>query len=251
MANWYMEKNGISCRIEGPVAYYTVNRPESKNGMNWEAKAAQAEAYEHIAADPEVRVMVVTAVGEYFITGGRVDASVPGEKELYAKNVHLAEEARRRITVPIIAAINGHCLKGGIGLAAQADIAFAKETATFSFPEILMGSAPMMVMARCIGHIPKKMALEAYYSGQSYTAQRMYEIGFLNDVTDEEHFEETLNKYIHMIIDQPRELVQIIHNNYKAMEQMSSVEDRIAFAEKQLAGKVLPQMTTSQTDYKI
>ena len=148
MADWKMEKEGVTCEIKGPVAIFSVNRPWTKNGMDWKAKGAQAEAYERIASDPDVRVMVITAEGDYFITGGRVDASKPEEQQLYSEYINRVEMARRNIKVPIIAAVNGHCFKGGMGLVAQADLAVAKDTATFCFPEIRMGGVPMVVMAR-------------------------------------------------------------------------------------------------------
>lgn len=251
MADWKMEKEGVYCEIDGPVALFKVNRPQTKNGMDWKAKGAQAEAYERIAADPDVRVMVITAEGEYFITGGRVDASKPEEQRLYSEYIARVENARKTIKVPMIAAVNGHCFKGGMGLVAQADLAVAKDTATFSFPEVRMGGVPMVVMARCMGYLPKKLALEAYYSNREYPAKRMYEVGFLNAVTDEEHFWPTVEEYIHMVIDYPRSLIQMTHDAYYAMEGITDLNERVAFSQKWLAEKVLPQMAKEKTSYNV
>lgn len=251
MADWKMEKEGVLCEIKGPVALFKVNRPHTKNGMDWRAKGVQAEAYERIAADQDVRVMVITAEGDYFITGGRVDASRPEEQQLYSEYIGRVEAARKTIKVPMIAAVNGHCFKGGMGLVAQADLAIAKDTATFSFPEIRMGGVPMVVMARCMGYLPKKLALEAYYSNREYSAERMYEVGFINAVADEEHFDSVVEEYIHMIIDYPRSLIQMTHDAYYAMEGITDLNQRVAFSQKWLAEKVLPQMAQEKTTYNV
>ena len=251
MADWSIDREGISCSIRGPVAILKVNRPETKNGLDWKAKFVQAEAYEHIAADPDVRVLVFAAEGDYFWTGGRVDASDPENKRLYAEAIARVEEARRKIMVPMISAVSGNCVKGGIGIVAQSDLAVAKDTATFSFPEIKMGGAPMVVMAKCMRYLPKKLALEAYYSGAEYSARRMYEIGFLNAVTDEEHFWPTVEKYIHMIVDGQANVVQDIHVGYMKMEQIYDDMERIDFSQKMLKNKVLTQMNKENSKYNI
>ena len=161
------------------------------------------------------------------------------------------ESARKRIKVPIIAAVNGHCFKGGMGLVAQADLAVAMDTATFSFPEVRMGGVPMVVMARCMGYLPKKLALEAYYSNREYPAWRMYEVGFLNAVVDKAHFRSTVEEYIHMVTGYPRTLIQLTHEAYYAMEGISDLNERVAFSQKMLAEKVLPQMAKEKTVYNV
>ena len=159
MSKWNIDREGISCTIDGPIAILKVNRPETKNGLDWKAKMVQAEAYNHIADAPEVKVLVFAAEGDYFWTGGRVDASDPENKRLYSESIAKVEEGRRRLNIPMIAAVSGNCFKGGIGIVAQSDLAIAKDTATFSFPEVKMGGAPMVVMAKCMRYLPKKFAL--------------------------------------------------------------------------------------------
>lgn len=251
MSNWSIDREGISCTINGPVAILKVNRPETKNGLDWKAKMVQAEAYNHIAEDPDVKVLVFAADGDYFWTGGRVDAGDPENKRLYSESIAKVEEGRRKLKIPMIAAVSGHCIKGGIGIVAQSDLAIAKDSATFSFPEVKMGGAPMVVMAKCMRYLPKKFALEAYYSGAEYSAQRMYEIGFLNAVTDEEHFWPTVEQYINMIVEGQANVIQDIHIGYMEMEQIYDDLERIDFSQSMLKNKVLTHMNKENSKYNI
>lgn len=114
-----------------------------------------------------------------------------------------------------------------------------------------MGGAPMVVMAKCMRYLPKKFALEAYYSGAEYSAQRMYELGFINAVADEEHFWPTVEKYIHMIVDGQANVIQDIHVGYAAMEQIYDDLERIDFSQQMLKNKVLTQMNKENSKYNI
>lgn len=251
MANWKIDREGISCTVEGPVAVLKVNKPETKNGLDWKAKLVQAECYERVEADPDVRVLVFTSEGENFWTGGRVDAGDPENKRMYSVSIGKVEEGRRKLKIPMIAAVRGNCFKGGMGIVAQSDLAVAVDTAKFSFPEVRMGGAPMVVMARCMRYLPKKFALEAYYSGAEYSAQRMYELGFINEVATKENFWPTVEKYIHMIVDAPRNVIQDIHDGYTAMEGIEDDIERIEFSQNMLKNKVLTQMNRSNSKYNI
>ena len=249
MASYEITKEGITLKVEGAVATLINDRPEFKNGLDWKAKEFQAECYRKIAAEPDLRVLVFKGTGEYFWTGGRVDASRPGEKELYAKAIEHVEEARQLMDLPIIAAVNGKCFKGGIGIVAQADMAVAKKSATFSFPEVRMGGVPMVVMARCMRYLPKKLALEAYYSSEEFPAQRFYECGLLNAVCEDEEFDEVIDRYVHKIIDYPESLINMTRKAYYAMEAIADDAERVAFSQKMLAEEVLVQMTKEKTVY--
>ena len=250
MADWYMEKDGVSCKVEGPVAIFKIDIPETKNGATWRAKAAQTECYEYVANDPDVRVIVITGGGDYFLTGGRVDAKDPEDRRLYAEYIARLEEARNRVNLPVIAAVNGDCLKGGMGSLLDADLAIAKRTAKFAFPEMRMGGVPMKVMARCMA-LPKKLALEAYYSSMEIDAETMLRFGFLNAVTDEEDFWPTVETYIPMLIDQPRKLIQMTHVAYFAMEKILDPQERLNFSQNMLEKDVLPQMAHEKQEYNV
>ena len=250
MGKWSYENNGIFVTAEGEVVTIMIDKPETKNGTDWKAMVAMNEAYEKIAEDEELRVVVLKGNGEYFFTGGRVNPNDPEDSRMYAKTLSQTGN-RKKCNLPVIAAVNGHCLKAGMGMLIGADMAVARDDVQFAFPELRMGGVPMLVMAGCMDYIPKKIALEAYYSSEPFDAQTAYRFGLVNAVTDAEHFDEVLDKYIHKIIDYPRALIQMTHDAYYAMEAMDTKAERMEYAKKTLAEKVLPQMAKEKQSYNV
>ncbi len=248
--DWKLEKDGVVAVIDGPVATVRVDRPELKNGMDWRAFAAMAEAMDHIADDPDARVLVLTGTGEYFYTGGRVDASDREDREKYGMYQRKYYEAKRRVKLPMIAAVNGHCLKGGMSWLMDADMAIAKKWVTFGFPEMRMGGVPMLVMADSMA-LPKKLALQAYYSSENFDTETACRFGLLNAVTQDEDFWPTVDKFVHMVIDRPASLIQMTHDAYYAMARIFDPLERNAFAHKMLEEKVLPQMGREKQEYNV
>lgn len=248
--DFYSEANGLIVKVEGPVMWMISDRPHLKNGGDWRSTEESAKAWERAANDPDIRVIVLTGKGEYFNTGGRVNADDPEERRKYAEAIAKSLEIKKKVNLPIIAAVNGHCLKGGMGILDEADLAVAVDTAMFGYPEVRMGGVPMVVMAQNMG-LPKKLLLQACYSSQYFDAQTALRIGLVNEVVDKEHFEETVNKYIHMIIDNPRMLIQMTHEAYFEMAKLATTEERVAFAQKMLAERVLPQMANEKQEYNV
>ncbi len=248
--DYYSNEGGLIIEVKGPVMILTNDRPELKNGGNWQSMQQTAKAYEIAANDPDIRVIVITGKGEYWNTGGRVKADDPEDRRKYAEAIAMNTAIKKKVKLPIIAAVNGHCLKGGMGALMEADLAVAHKDAMFGLPEVRMGGAPMVVIAQ-IMDIPKKLLLEACYSSEYFDAQTAYRLGLVNAVCDDDDFWPTVEKYIHMIIDNPRALIQMTHDAYFAMAELPTTSERIAFAQKMLEEQVLPQMSNEKQEYNV
>lgn len=250
MANWKFEKEGIFVVAKDSVVTIKIDKPETKNGTDWKAMKVLNDIYEKISQDSDLRVIVLTGNGEYFYTGGRVNPNDPEDSKMYAEII-ANSNSRKKVNLPVIAAVNGDCLKAGMGWLTSADMAVARNDVKFAFPEVRMGGVPMMVMAGCMDYIPKKIALAAYYSSEPFDAETALRFGLVNEIVDAEHFDETVEKYIHMIIDYPRDLIQMTHDAYYEMEAMSSKEERVQWAKRELAERVLPQMSKEKQSYNV
>ncbi len=250
MANWKLEENGVVASIDGYVATIRIDNPALKNGCDWASFRTLANVYDHIGQDTEARVIVVTGTGEYFYTGGRVDATNPEDCTYYGEYQGRYYKARQRVMLPVIAAVNGHCLKGGMGWLMDADMAVAKSHVTFGYPEVCMGGVPMLVMADSMA-LPKKIALQAYYSSQPFDTQRAYALGLINAITQEDDFDDVVNQFIHMVIDYPPALIQMTRRAYYSMAAISDPVERTAFAQKMLQEEVLPLMAQEKQQYNI
>lgn len=151
----------------------TLRRVDDQNRINREALDAIGAALDRADADRAIRAVVLTGEGEYFCSGGRI-AGYPGgdvQAQLgFARAFTALQERLGRSSKPIIGAITGHCVAGGMSLLEACDLAVAAETAEFGYPEINAGLFPMLAMAVARRGLPAKVAFELFYSGRRMTA---------------------------------------------------------------------------------
>lgn len=92
-----------------------VDNPETENGLDWDGIEQLARSYEELQDNPDVRVGIITGNEQYFYTGGRVDPNAPGEKNKYTDALTHFLKTSGAVTKPMIAAVNGDCMKAGMG----------------------------------------------------------------------------------------------------------------------------------------
>jgi len=133
--------------VRGYVATVTLNRPEAMNSIDPEMRAALREAWQRIREDDEISVAIVTGAGEKaFSTGADLKKTMPPKESFAeltfgrAQNDHLI--AGLDTDKPLIAAVNGYAMGGGLELALACDIRVASETARFALSEVRVGSIP-------------------------------------------------------------------------------------------------------------
>ena len=227
-----------------------INRPEEKNGLNYLALEMLADCYQRALDDPAIRVIVITGDEHYFHTGGRVNVKDPEEQKRYSDGIERMQALQDQLRVPIIAAVNGDCLKGGMGLLADADLAIARRGVHFGFPEVRMGGVPMMVMAQTI-QMPKKMSLEAYYSSEYFSAEDALHMGLVNCVVDDEDFWPTVERYVRMIVERPKALIEMTREAYYTMSEMPSKQARSEYAMRTLRTRVLKEMEHGKAEHNV
>ncbi len=129
---------------DGAVAVLTINRPEKRNAMSAAMWAALPGLLAELADDPGVRVLVVTGAGPSFCAGADIGdllgGSDPGDPMADVRRDNLAAQAAlRAFPHPTVAAIRGHCIGGGVEIAAACDLRFADESATFGVTPAKVG----------------------------------------------------------------------------------------------------------------
>ena len=138
--------NTVRLAIDGPVATITLARPEKLNALDAAMVAALAECAAHIDADHAVRAAIITGEGKAFCAGGDI-AAWSGLPPLemwrgWVREGHRAFDALARLRVPLIAALSGHALGGGLELAGTADLRVAEPQAKLGLPETGIGMIP-------------------------------------------------------------------------------------------------------------
>ena len=169
------------------VGTLTVNRPERLNALDSAALGELAAGFEALDADPGVRVVVLTGAGERaFIAGADVrevhDLSLEAAPAYVAAGQALTLRMER-MTKPVIAAVNGLALGGGLELALAADIRVAADTAELGFPEVRLGMLPAWGgTQRAVRLLGRGLALELVLTGRRVDAAEALRIGLVNRV---------------------------------------------------------------------
>ncbi|MBI4522435.1 MAG: enoyl-CoA hydratase/isomerase family protein [Deltaproteobacteria bacterium] len=167
------------------IAYLTLNRPESMNAINRELRQALTDAWNDFNHDHEMWVAMVTGAGERAFCAGmdmKERAARDSEKQGRQQGRPLTSLASGlNIWKPVIAVINGYCLGGGFQLAQNCDFRICADDALLGVTEVKRGLTPAWTveLAKLIG---LANALELVLMGENVTAQRAYEMGFVNKV---------------------------------------------------------------------
>ena len=178
-------KNLILEKEEG-VALITVNRPRVLNALNSDVLKELSEAFAQLNGDQEVRVIIITGSGKAFIAGADISEMkdfTPEQAREFTTLGHMTMDAIQNSEKPVIAAINGFALGGGLELALSCDIILASETTKLGVPEVnlglIQGFGGTQRLPRLAG---KAIAKELIFTADAVDAKRAYEMGIVNGV---------------------------------------------------------------------
>ena len=179
--------------IDGHVATLTINRPDKLNALNIATRSRMVEELNDLAANDDVRVVIVTGAGEKSFVAGADIAEFEGRSPVDQFRVMTDSSmflAVDEFPKPIIAAINGFCLGGGCELALACDIRIASEKAKLGQPEINLGLLPggggTQRLPRLVG---MGAALKMLYTGDFIRADEAYRIGLVDEVVPPDQLE--------------------------------------------------------------
>ncbi|MCV6990763.1 enoyl-CoA hydratase/isomerase family protein [Mycobacterium timonense] len=174
----------VGYEVRDGVAWLTINRPEARNSLNKAVRDGLFDGVRRFNADDTAKVLVLTGAGDKaFCAGG--DLKEMSTERLAIPPVDFVPQFGRNIRVdkPTIAAVNGAAFAGGFLLAQTCDLCVASTTASFAITEARVGrgapwAAPLPLM------IPRRIAMELLLTAAPITAQRAYEIGFVNRLAE-------------------------------------------------------------------
>jgi enoyl-CoA hydratase len=166
------------------VLELTMNRPKVLNALSFGLLQALSRALGQAGHDPEVRAVIITGEGRAFAAGADIqDLSGMSPGAFLATDVFRAWEEIAACPKPMVAAVNGFCLGGGLELAMMCDIIVASEEARFGQPEILLGLIPgaggTQRLPRAVG---KYVASEMVLAGRQLDAAEANRLGLVNRV---------------------------------------------------------------------
>jgi enoyl-CoA hydratase/carnithine racemase len=242
------------------VARLTISNPERRNALDHEILNALAEVLPRLDRGIEIRCVVVTGMGEVFSAGYDI-ADIPEEsfaqeaEALVAHPFHAAMDAVSAHPYPVLAAINGHCLGGGLELAIRCDLRLCAMSAKLGMPPAKLGliysHTGLQTFIDVVGVARTK---ELFLTGRNLSAPRAMAIGLVHDtVLDDKlgdtalelasevaanaplslrgnkHAIETINSYPRLTPAQERELIELRRSCFSSEDFREGIR---AFAEK-------------------
>ena len=160
----------------------TLNRPDAKNAANKALAVGVAAAMDELDSNDDICVAIITGAGGTFCSGMDLKAFVTGELPVVEGRgfAGLTEYTPRK---PLIAAIEGYALAGGLELAISCDLIVTADNAKLGIPEVKRGlAAAGGGLIKLPRQIPPRLAMELALTGDFISAQRAYDIGLVNQV---------------------------------------------------------------------
>lgn len=188
----------VLSETERGVTTLTLNDDENRNALGPDIIEELMAGIDAADADPAVRVIVLTNNGSVFCaganlkTGNHARAGAPSGMDLFSRF--------RKSPKPFVGKISGHCVAGGMGLAAAMDISVALDTAKFGFTEVRIGVAPAMISVLCLPKMRPADAAAAFLRGNRFLAPEAVRLGLINEAVGADD----LNDAVDAIVDDLR-----------------------------------------------
>ena len=174
----------VDYEVQGRVALFTLNRPEARNAVSHEVSTEMEAHLDAFEADPEVWVGILRAEGTVFCAGADLK-SVSAGKRIETDKGGFAGLVRYPRTKPLIAAVDGAAVAGGLEIVLACDLVVASTNARFGIPEVkrslLAAAGGLFRLPRAL---PRNIAMELALTGDTISAERAHGLGFVNDLVE-------------------------------------------------------------------
>jgi enoyl-CoA hydratase/carnithine racemase len=193
------EPRQILVRTEPPAARITLDRPEKRNALSLDLMEELTAALRAVAAEPDVRAIVLAGAGPAFSAGHDLGELVGRDLAFYQRLFDACTvmmEEIHRVPQPVIAKVHGAAYAAGCQLVASCDLAVAAEGTRFATPGVKIGlfcSTPMVPVSRAIG---RKRALELLLTGEPIDAATAADWGLVNKVVPEAELEGAVEELV-------------------------------------------------------
>jgi enoyl-CoA hydratase len=201
-----MTAQSIELDVDGPIGWYRFNRPP-RNAVDWTMLAELEPALETLLADPRVRVVVIgSAIERYFSTGADI-ASFRDQVERMPEWIAATQSLARAIRgadKPILAAIDGVAVGGGLEMAFHADLRFAASTARIGLPEVNIAFVPPVGgtqgLVRLVG---RSKAFQMLYGGELMSAEEARACGLIDVLTSPDALVDEVRAFAEKLAGKP------------------------------------------------
>lgn len=195
-----MSYDNILITLNDNIATVTINRPDQLNALNKTTITELSSAFKELEANKEVKAIILTGAGEKaFVAGADIKEfyqfDVAQGKELSAEGHKILFDLVENLTTPVIGAVNGFALGGGLELAMACHFRVASNNAKLGLPEVTLGVIPGYGGTQRLAHlIGKGRAMEMIMTAKMISADEALSFGLVNHVVTPEELMATCNK---------------------------------------------------------
>ncbi|MEN8242810.1 MAG: enoyl-CoA hydratase/isomerase family protein [Chloroflexota bacterium] len=222
-------------QITPQIARLTVNRPEMRNALNWQAMEEFSQVIRRLKTDEEVRVLLIGGAGKAFISGAdlglvsSLDTKEDGKRLAVEMGKTLAE--MRNLPILTIAMIDGHARGGGAEIAVACDFRFISDQATIGFVHSSLGLIPGWGGAhRLFDLVGYSNGLEYISSAKAIDAEEALRVGLVNAVFPEDAFEQKVLAFSNQVTENSWMAIKATKELFLSWEQAGHTER--GFAER-------------------
>lgn len=170
----------VQTQLDNGVMTITLTDGERRNSLSAQLTSELVAALDIADSDPEVRVVVLTNTGTVFCAGANLSERSTDDSRSGNLDPRSLFGRFRHSPKPYVGRIAGHCVAGGIGLAAAMDISVAVDHAKFGFTEVRVGVAPAMISVICLPKMRAADAQAAFLRGHRFPAAEAVQMGLIN-----------------------------------------------------------------------
>jgi enoyl-CoA hydratase len=193
-----MEHKILEINVSEGIALVTINRPEALNALNSNFFREMDAAIASISENPEVKIMIITGTGKAFVAGADIAEMVnknAAEGSDFSRTGQNTFRSLEKMKIPVIAAINGFALGGGLELAMGCDFRIASSKAKFGQPEVNLGLIPGYAATQRLSRlVGLGNALFLLMSAEMIGAEEALRMGLIQKVTEPEQLMDEVMK---------------------------------------------------------
>lgn len=182
---------------ERGVLTITLDDPERRNALSRGLTRELLDAFRQADADDSVRVVIVTNSGRVFCAGADLSERASGADD-EGPGIDPTELFGHISASPkiFVGRIDGHCVAGGMGLAAAMDLSVVADDRTFGFTEVRVGVAPAMISVLCLPLMRHTDAAEAFLRGTKFDGRRAADLGLVTRAVPADELDETIDEMV-------------------------------------------------------
>lgn len=186
------------------IARVTLNRPQARNAFDARMVTGLCDIFEHLAADPKVRVVVLSGSGAVFCAG--VDLNWMADSSSEKQRMGDAELLMRMIRgidacpAPVVGRIHGAAFGGGIGLVSLCDIVVAAEDTRFALREVRVGLVPAVIAPFLLRKVGVSQFQRFALTGETFTASAARDIGLVHEVVAAQELDASIGKVTEQLL---------------------------------------------------